>query len=97
VIRSFGDRATEDLACGRKTARVRRFPADLVRPALRKLVALEAAETLDDLRIPAGNRLEPLKGDLAGHYSIRINDQWRVVFRWSDGGADDVRVIDYHR
>lgn len=63
---------------------------------LRKLVALDAAESLDDLRIPPGNRLEQLRGDRAGQYSIRVNDQWRVCFRWRDGDAYDVELVDYH-
>lgn len=63
---------------------------------LRKLVAVDAAEALDDLRVPPGNRLEKLKGDRAGRYSIRVNDQWRVCFRWTDGNACDVELVDYH-
>jgi len=96
VIRSFGDAATEDLAGGKRTARARRLPASIRRAGIRKLAAIDAAVVLEDLRVPPGNRLEELKGDLAGFHSIRINDQWRIVFRWSDGGADDVRVTDYH-
>jgi len=63
---------------------------------LRKLVAVDAAEQLEDLRVPPGNRLEKLKGDRAGQHSIRINDQWRVCFRWRDGNAYDVEIVDYH-
>jgi len=63
---------------------------------LRKLVALDAAETLDDLRVPPGNRLEKLTGDRTGQYSIRVNGQWRVCFRWHDGDAYDVELVDYH-
>ena len=63
---------------------------------LRKLVALDAAEALEDLRVPPGNRLEKLKGRRSGQYSIRINDQWRVCFGWKDGGAHDVEIVDYH-
>lgn len=63
---------------------------------LRKLVAVDAAEQLDDLRIPPGNRLEKLKGERAGQYSIRVNEQWRVCFRWEDGDAHDVQIVDYH-
>ena len=66
------------------------------RRAKRKLEVLNAASRLDDLRLPPSNRLEKLRGQLAGHYSIRINDQWRVVFRWEDGDAHDVRIQDYH-
>ncbi len=63
---------------------------------LRKLVSVDAAEALDDLRVPPGNRLEKLKGSRAGQHSIRINDQWRVCFRWKDGDAHDVEIVDYH-
>ena len=63
---------------------------------LRKLVALDAAEALDDLRVPPGNRLEKLKGNRAGQHSIRINDQWRICFRWTDGTAHEVEIVDYH-
>ena len=72
------------------------FPADLMRSAQRKLAMLAAAGELTDLRVPPGNRLEKLSGDRAGQYSIRINDQWRVCFRW-DQGAHDVEITDYHR
>jgi toxin HigB-1 len=64
---------------------------------LRKLVAVDAAEALDDLRVPPGNRLEKLKGDRAGQHSIRINDQWGICFRWKDSNAYDVAIVDYHR
>jgi toxin HigB-1 len=93
AIRSFRSTLTETIAQGRAA---KGFPADLVRPAVRKLVMLDSAVLLDDLRSPPGNRLEALKGDRAGRYSIRINDQWRIVFRWSDGGADEVEIVDYH-
>ena len=73
-----------------------RYPADLRRVMLRKLVAVDAAEALDDLRVPPGNRLEKLKGDRAGQHSIRVNDQWRVCFRWKDGDAHEVEIVDYH-
>jgi len=63
---------------------------------LRKLVVLNAANSLDDLRVPPGNRLEKLKGDRSGQYSIRVNDQWRICFRWSDGNAHEVEIVDYH-
>ncbi len=63
---------------------------------LRKLVAVDAAESLDDLRVPPGNRLEKLKGSRAGQHSIRVNDQWRICFRWVDGNALDVEIVDYH-
>jgi proteic killer suppression protein len=96
AIRSFGDPATADLFHGRKTARVRRLPQDIFGIALRKLDVINAAHKLDDLRSPPGNRLEPLKGDRAGLHSIRVNDQWRIVFRW-ENGAHDVSLVDYHR
>ena len=82
---------------GVRSARVRRFPRDVVASALRKLDMVNSARQLSDLRSPPGNRLEALRGDLAGSHSIRVNDQWRVVFRWAEGQAHDVRVSDYHR
>jgi proteic killer suppression protein len=94
-IRTFGDSATADLYHGRGTARSRRFPADVARVALRKLDVLNAAHRRDDLRSPPGNRLEALKGRQKGFHSIRVNDQWRIVFRWDDG-AEDVSLSDYH-
>lgn len=69
---------------------------DLARGALRKLRMIEAASTVDDLRIPRGNRLERLRGDHAGQHSIRINDQWRITFTWRDGAAHNVTIEDYH-
>jgi proteic killer suppression protein len=93
VIHSFADRETARLF---RREPVRRFPADLRRIMLRKLVLVDAAERLDDLRVPPGNRLEKLKGGRAGEHSIRINDQWRICFRWHEGGAYDVAVVDYH-
>ncbi len=63
---------------------------------LRKLVAVDAAEQLDDLRVPPGNRLEKLRGDRAGQYSVRVNEQWRICFRWKDGNAYEVEIVDYH-
>jgi proteic killer suppression protein len=95
VIVSFGDGGTEDFYNGVASAKVRAFPRDVARAAVRKLDVLNAAHTLDDLRSPPGNRLEALKGDLAGKHSIRVNDQWRIVFRW-DNGAHEVRLVDYH-
>jgi proteic killer suppression protein len=96
LIVSFGDLATEDLYHGRQTSRVRRFPATIISVALRKLDMLARAHTLIDLRAPPGNRLERLKGDWEGFYSIRINDQWRVVFRWDGHNASEVAIVDYH-
>jgi proteic killer suppression protein len=93
VIKSFADRDTERLF-GREP--VRRYPAELRRAMLRKLVAVDAAEALDDLRVPPGNRLEKLRGDRAGQHSIRVNDQWRICFRWHEANAYDVEIVDYH-
>jgi proteic killer suppression protein len=76
--------------------RVRQLDDGTQRIALRKLLILDAAEVLGDLRVPPGNRLEKLKGDRAGSYSIRVNQQWRICFTWSDAGAEDVELIDYH-
>ncbi len=96
MIISFADRVTEDLYHGVSSARVRRLPQQILESALYKLDVLNAAQTLDDLRSPPGNRLEPLKGNLSGLYSIRINSQWRIVFRWEASNAYEVRVTDYH-
>ncbi len=93
MIKSFADRDTERLF-GR--ARVRRYPGVLQRVMLRKLVVLDSAESLDDLRSPPGNRLEKLRGDRAGQHSIRVNDQWRICFRWAEGDAHGVELVDYH-
>lgn len=92
MIVSFKDADTEAIASGQ---RVRRF-VNIERVALRKLRQLQIAERLDDLRVPPGNRLEALTGDRAGQYSIRINDQFRICFRWSTMGAEDVEIVDYH-
>jgi len=93
VIRTFADRDAERLFQRR---RVKRLGPNIQRAALRKFAMLDAAITLDDLKVPPGNRLEALKGDRKGQHSIRINDQWRIVFKWHDGGADDVAIVDYH-
>ena len=92
VLASFGDKDTENLWRGRRT----RLPADLLLRAVDKLNLLDAATTLDALRIPPSNRLEVLKGKRAGQHSIRINDQWRLCFRWEDGNAHQVAITDYH-
>jgi proteic killer suppression protein len=97
MIASFGDQATADLYHGARTRRVRQFPADVVPVALRKLDMVNAAQKLLDLRSPPGNRLETLRGNWKGFNSIRVNEQWRIVLRWSEGQAHDVRLIDYHR
>ncbi|MCS5497328.1 type II toxin-antitoxin system RelE/ParE family toxin [Cnuibacter physcomitrellae] len=93
MIRSFSDRATERLW---RREPVRSLDTRLLRIALRKLAMLDAAVTLDDLRVPPGNRLEALRGDRSGQHSIRINDQWRICFTWTDNGPDDVEIVDYH-
>ena len=94
MIRSFADTATERvfrrLASGHLSAEVQRV-------AYRKLVVIDAAESLNDLRIPPGNRLEKLKGNREGQHSIRVNEQWRICFRWKEGDACDVEIADYHR
>lgn len=96
MIESFGDRATEDLYHGNATGRVKRFPADIIPAALRKLDMLNAAHVLEDLKVPPGNRLEALRGKRSGYFSIRVNAQWRIVFKWSGGGAFEVSLVDYH-
>jgi proteic killer suppression protein len=93
MIRGFRDKDTEHLF---RRERRSKFPRRLQRAALRKLVLLDAAESLDDLCVPPGNRLEKLAGDRAGQFSIRINDQYRVCFRWAGWDAHDVEVVDYH-
>jgi proteic killer suppression protein len=84
---------TETVASGKAP---KGFPADLLRRAVVKLTLIDNATSLTDLMRPPGNRLEALKGDRAGQYSIRINDQWRICFVWSDNGADQVEIVDYH-
>jgi toxin HigB-1 len=92
MIRSFRDEDTEALF---NDLAVRRFKA-IERPARRKLLYLNRARVVHDLNAPPGNRLEALKGDRRGQYSIRINDQWRICFTWRDGDAQDVEIVDYH-
>ena len=92
VIQSFGSAETRALF---ETGRSRRFAA-IITVATRKLTQLDAAATLDFLRSPPGNRLESLKGDRKGQHSIRINDQWRICFRWTDAGPEEVEIVDYH-
>ena len=93
MIRSFRDRDTQRLFDRQP---VRKSGADVQRVALRKLRQLDAAVTLDDLRVPPGNRLEKLRGDRSGQHSIRVNDQWRVCFRWAGADAHDVEIVDCH-
>jgi toxin HigB-1 len=96
LIQSFADETTADLFRERNTRSARRMPREIWRIAQRKLKALDVAARLDDLTIPAGNRLEALKGSQAGRHSVRVNDQYRVTFRWKQGHAHEVRVEDYH-
>jgi toxin HigB-1 len=96
LIQSFGDETTVDLFRERNTRAARRIPRALWRVAQRKLKAIDVAARLEDLTIPAGNRLERLNGDRGGRHSIRINDQYRVTFRWEQGHAHEVRVEDDH-
>jgi toxin HigB-1 len=92
LIRSFADRDTERLYSRERVGRFRSFE----RIALRKLRMLDAAASLADLKVPPGNRLEKLKGNREEQWSIRINDQWRICFRWDDGEAFEVEIVDYH-
>ena len=96
MIQSFSDAATEDLYHGESTARSRKFGSDVLAAAVRKLDMLDAATAIQDLRTPPGNRLEKLAGNMKGLHSIRINDQWRIVFRWTTDGPADVAIVDYH-
>jgi proteic killer suppression protein len=93
VIKSFRDRDAERLFDRRPT---KRFGPEVRRVAFRRLRMLDAAATLEDLRVPPGNRLERLRGDRSGQHGIRINDQWRICFRWNGGDAFDVEIVDYH-
>jgi proteic killer suppression protein len=93
MIRSFKCRETEKVWQGEAS---RKLPDDIQERALRKLRQLDASVTMDDLRIPPSNRLKALKGDRKGQWSIRVNDQWRICFRWSDGDATNVEIVDYH-
>jgi len=93
VIRSWADAETEKIF---NLQRSRKLPTDIQRVALRKLLMLDAAVTIADLTVPPANRLEKLKGDREGLWSIRINDQWRVCFAWREGNAYDVEIVDYH-
>ena len=93
MIASFRDRDTEKLW---QSGISRRLPARLCRPAFKKLAILNAAVALENLKVPPGNRLESLKGDRAGHHSIRVNDQYRICFEWKNGNAYEVEIVDYH-
>lgn len=96
MIAGFGDSATADLYNGRIDKGGRRLPSELRNVAVRKLDMIEAATRLDELRVPPANRLEPLKGEREGTWSIRVNDRWLIVFRWIDGQAHGVSIVDYH-
>lgn len=93
MIRSFKDRDTERVF---QRIRIRKLSLSLQRAAQRKLIMIDAAAAIEDMRIPPGNRLEKLSGDRKGQYSIRINDQWRVCFVWRGRDAHDVEIVDYH-
>lgn len=94
MIRSFADKETESIWGGRRS---RKLPPDIQQIARRKMRSINRAAAPGQLAVPRGNRLEELKGSRKGTYSIRINDQWRITFRWRDGDAHDVRIEDYHR
>ena len=96
MIRSFGSPATQDIWDGENTADARAFPLEIWSTAQRKLDMIHAARDLIDLRVPPGNRLEKLKGKLKEFHSIRINDQFRIIFKWAQGVADEVEIVDYH-
>jgi len=94
MIKSFADKSTEYLFNRRF---IKRFPNQINKTAYRKLLIIDGAEQLDDLRVPPGNRLEKLSGNYSGKHSIRINDQWRIIFSWKDNNAYEVEIIDYHK
>jgi proteic killer suppression protein len=96
LIVSFGDAVTEEIFHGETSGRTRGFGSDVLKAAKRKLDMIEAAHVLTDLQAPPNNRLKALKGGLRGFHSIRVNDQWRIVFRWEGSQARDVRLTDYH-
>ena len=93
MIKSFSNKFSEELFNRRF---VRNLPSNILKSAYRKLLIIDGADKLDDLNIPPGNKLEKLYGDLSGKYSIRINDQWRIIFCWKENNAYDVEIIDYH-
>ena len=96
MIASFGDQTTADIFHGENTKASRRVPVETHAAAFRKMVMLNEARHLKDLFAPPGNRLEALRGALEGYHSIRVNDQWRIVFRWQGAEAHEVRIADYH-
>ena len=97
MIRNIADKTTQDIYDGISSRQARKVPVELHDKARRLLDQMNAAPTLDFLRIPPSNRLEKLRGNLAGYWSIRINSQWRIIFRWEGNDALDVAIIDYHR
>ena len=96
MIISFGNKLTENIFYDKQTRETRKFPPELYRVARRKLLYLYEAEEIKDLRVPSSNCLEQLKGNLKGFYSIRINKQWRIIFKWSNKLATNVEIMDYH-
>lgn len=95
MIKGFADKLTADIYNGVNSAKARQFPSDVKQRAMDRLTALNAATSTDDLRVPPSNNLEQLKGDLAGSWSMRVNKQWRIVFKW-DGGAVDVKLSKHY-
>jgi len=93
MIKSFADKITQELF---ERQRIRKLPSEILKTAYRKLLMIDAAESIEDLRVPTGNKLEKLSGNLSGKYSVRINDQWRIVFSWSENNAFEVEIKDYH-
>ena len=94
MIKSFSDKYSEDLFNREK---VKKFPPSILKVAYRKLLLIDAAGKVDDLRVPPGNRLEKLSSNMSGKHSIRINNQWRIVFQWKEDNAYDVKIMDYHK
>lgn len=97
MIVSFGNKLAKDLVEENSSKEVRAFPTELIRACRRKLNMLHAAKAPEDLKVPPGNRLEALKGNRKGEYSIRVNDQWRITFKFEQGNAHEVKVEDYHK
>ena len=96
MIISFGNQGTFDLFNGIESREAKKIPSEITKTALKKLDMLNAAEQLDELKVPPGNRLEALKGNLKGYYSIRLNNRWRIIFQWDNGKVSQVQIIDYH-
>jgi proteic killer suppression protein len=96
VISNFKDKRSQDIYDGLNSKETRSFPAELHKIARRKLDYINSAGKLEDLKVPPGNRLHGLKGDLKGFLSLSINDQWRIIFQWEKGNAHNVEITDYH-